>query len=323
MCTSKPRHESTAMNLQQLRIIRETVRAKFNVTEAANTIYASQSGLSKQIRDLEEELGVAIFRRRGKRLLGLTELGEEVVRIADRVLLEADNIKQAASQFAVADRGQIEVATTHTQARYVLPEVVMKFKQLFPGVRLVLHQESPRDIAQLLLSGSADIGIATDTLANIRDLVSFPYYSWSHIVIAPVGHALDGKERVTLEEIAAHPIITYDQGVTGRSRIDEAFDAENLIPQITMTALDADVIKAYVALGLGIGVIAPMAFDAKRDTGLRQVSIEEVFAPSKTSIALRRGRLHRGFVYRFIELCAPTITEKVIREADAIFADED
>jgi LysR family cys regulon transcriptional activator len=310
------------MNLQQLRIIRETVRANFNVTEAANTIFASQSGLSKQIRDLEEELGVAIFRRRGKRLLGLTELGEEVIRIADRVLLEADNIKQAASQFAVSDRGKLEIATTHTQARYALPGIILKFKAQFPGVRLVLHQESPRDIAQLLRAGSADIAIATDAFRETRDFVSFPFYSWSHIVIVPAGHPLDGKKGVTLEEIAGYPIITYDTGVTGRTRIDEAFDAQNLSPQISMTALDADVIKAYVALGLGIGIIAPMAFDARRDTELRQVVIQEAFAPSTTSIALRRGRLHRGFVYRFIELCSPSLTEKVIREADAAIAED-
>lgn len=311
------------MNLQQLRIIRETVRAKFNVTEAANAIYASQSGLSKQIRDLEEELGVAIFRRRGKRLLGLTELGEEVIRIADRVLLEADNIKQAASQFAVSDRGLLEIATTHTQARYVLPDVVMKFKTQYPGVRLVLHQESPRDIGQLLLSGSADLAVATDAFGEIRDLVSFPFYTWQHIVIVPAGHPLDGKENVTLEDVAAYPIITYDTGVTGRPRIDEAFDAQNLSPQITMTALDADVIKAYVALGLGVGIIAPMAFEAKRDGDLRKVDCRDAFAPSTTSIALRRGRLHRGFVYRFLELCTPTITEKIIREADAATDDDD
>ena len=305
------------MNLQQLRIIRETVRARFNVTEAANAIYASQSGVSKQIRDLEEELGVALFRRRGKRLLGLTELGEQVVKIADRVLLEAENIKQAASQFAVSDRGLLEIATTHTQARYVLPDVIVKFKQQYPGVRLVLHQSSPRDIGTLLKSGSADLAIATDAFTDERDLVSFPFYSWQHIVVVPAGHPLDGRENVTLEELANYPIVTYDTGLTGRPRIDEAFDAQNLSPDVTMTALDADVIKAYVALGLGVGIIAPMSFDAKRDAGLRLVNLKEPFAPSTTSIALRRGRLHRGYVYRFIELCTPTITEKLIRDTEA------
>lgn len=311
------------MNLQQLRIVRETVRAKFNVTEAANTIFASQSGLSKQIRDLEEELGVAIFHRRGKRLLGLTELGEEVVRIADKVLLEADNIRQAASQFAVSDRGVLEIATTHTQARYVLPSVIVAFKERYPEVRLVLHQESPRDLGQLLLAGSADIAIATDAFEDARGIVSFPYHTWQHIVIAPANHPLVGKADVTLEDIAAYPIITYDTGVTGRSRIDEAFDAQNLIPQISMTALDADVIKAYVALGLGIGIIAPLAFDDSRDAELRRIHLRDAFEPSTTNIALRRGRLHRGYVYRFIEMCSASLTEKIIREADAANDDEE
>lgn len=311
------------MNLQQLRIIRETVRANFNVTEAANTIFASQSGLSKQIRDLEEELGVAIFKRRGKRLLGLTELGEEVVRIAERVLLEADNIRQAASQFAISDRGVLEIATTHTQARYVLPDVIVRFKAQYPGVRLVLHQASPREIAAMLNAGAADIAIATEALGDSRTLVTFPYYSWQHIVIVPAGHPLDRPEPVSLEEIAAYPIVTYDTGVTGRQRIDEAFDARNLDLQISMTTLDADVIKTYVALGLGVGIIAPMAFDAERETNLRRVAIEDAFAANTTSIALRRGRLHRGFVYRFIELLSPSLTEKVVREADVASEEDD
>jgi LysR family cys regulon transcriptional activator len=312
------------MNLQQLRIIRETVRANFNVTEAANAMFASQSGVSKQIRDLEEELGVALFRRRGKRLLGLTELGEQVVQIADRVLLEADNIKQAASQFAVSDRGLLEIATTHTQARYVLPPVIVEFKRQFPGVRLVLRQANPRDIATLVRSGASDLGIATDPFANERDILSFPYFTWQHIVVVPPGHPLDGKEGVTLEEIATYPIVTYETGVTGRPRIDEAFDAQNLSPEITMTALDADVIKAYVALGLGVGIIAPMAFDETRDTDVHKVKLRDEFAPSTTYIAVRRGRLHRGFVYRFIEMCTPEVTEKIIREAEsADVGDED
>lgn len=312
------------MNLQQLRIIRETVRANFNVTEAANAIFASQSGVSKQIRDLEEELGVALFRRRGKRLLGLTELGEQVVQIADRVLLEADNIKQAASQFAVSDRGLLEIATTHTQARYVLPPVIVEFKRQFPGVRLVLRQANPRDIATLVRSGASDLGIATDPFANERDILSFPYFTWQHIVVVPPGHPLDGKEGVTLEEIATYPIVTYETGVTGRPRIDEAFDAQNLSPEITMAALDADVIKAYVALGLGVGIIAPMAFDEPRDTDVHKVKLRDEFAPSTTYIAVRRGRLHRGFVYRFIEMCTPEVTEKIIREAEsADVGDED
>ena len=311
------------MNLHQLRIIRETVRSNFNVTDAANAIFASQSGVSKHIRDLEEELGVPLFHRRGKRLLGLTELGEQVVQIADRVLLEADNIKRAASQFASSDTGVLDVATTHTQARYVLPPVILQFTKEFPGVRLVLHQANPQDIAFMLKSGATDLGIATDAFASNKEIVAFPYYTWQHIVVVPPGHPLDGREQVTLEEIAAFPIVTYDTGVTGRTRIDEAFHARDLHPQVTMGALDADVIKAYVALGLGVGIIAPMAFDGTRDTNLRQVNCREAFTPSTTFIALRRGRLHRGFLHRFIELCTPTITELRIREAEDVEAGDD
>ncbi|MFA5952674.1 MAG: LysR substrate-binding domain-containing protein [Hyphomicrobium sp.] len=304
------------MNLQQLRILRETIRCNFNVTEVANSIYASQSGVSKQIRDLEMELGALLFLRRGKRLLGLTELGEEVVRIADRLLLEADNIRQAASRFAVSDRGTIQVATTHTQARYALPDVILQFRKLYPDVRLVLQQMGPRAIPSALLSGEADVAIATDVLVNEDEILAFPFYCWKHILIVPAGHALAERNVVSLEEIADHPIVTYDAGVTGRSRIDKAFEAIGIVPDIAMTALDADVIKTYVELGLGIGIIAPMAFDARRDVDLRVVKLKEELAESTTSLAVRRGRLLRGFVYRFIELCAPKITEDIIREAD-------
>ncbi|WP_082073030.1 LysR substrate-binding domain-containing protein [Hyphomicrobium sp. 99] len=310
------------MNFQQLRILRETIRYKFNITDVANAIFASQSGVSKQIRELEEELGSPLFVRRGKRLLGLTDLGANVARIAERVLFEADNIKQAAAQFAIQDQGVLQVATTHTQARYALPDIVVKFKQSFPGVRLDLRQANPKDIASLVLAGDADIGIATDVFGDIDEILTFPFYAWSHIVVAPVGHPLVGRKAVTLNELAQYPIITYETGITGRPRIDEAFENANVIPQITMTALDADVIKAYVASGLGIGFIAPMAYDAARDAGLRVIECAEPIAPSTTSLAIRRGRLQRGYVYRFIELCAPHLTENDIRDAELLTGDE-
>lgn len=305
------------MNLQQLRILRETIRCKFNVTEAANAIYASQSGVSKQIRDLEDELGVSLFQRKGKRLLGLTEIGEQVVKIADRLLLEADNIKQAASQFSVSDRGILEIATTHTQARYALPEIILKFKTLYPNVRLVLRQTNPRDIAAQLADGSADIGIATDVFGEAEDVLSFPYYTWQHVVVAPSDHPLANKDNVSFEDIAEHPVITYETGLTGRPRIDQAFEECNAVPDVVMTALDADIIKTYAQMGLGLGIIAPMAFDPEKETGLKALKLATPFAPSVTSIALRRGRLHRGYVYRFLELCNPSVTERAIRDAEA------
>ncbi|CCB66624.1 LysR substrate-binding domain-containing protein [Hyphomicrobium sp. MC1] len=304
------------MNFQQLRILRETIRYKFNITEVANAIYVSQSGVSKQIRELEEELGSSLFIRRGKRLLGLTDLGAQVARIAERVLFEAENIKQAAAQFSTQDKGVLQVATTHTQARYVLPEIIVKFKEKFPDVRLDLRQSNPRDISSLLLASDADIGIATGVFGSNDEIITFPFYSWEHIVIAPAGHPLESKRAVSLYELAQFPLITYESGITGRPHIDEAFEKAGISPNITITALDADVIKAYVEWGLGIGIIAPMAYDENRDHNLRMIDTVKVFSPSMSSIAIRRGRLQRGFVYRFIELCAPQVTEDDIREAD-------
>jgi LysR family cys regulon transcriptional activator len=305
------------MNFQQLRIVRETVRRKFNLTEAAEALLTSQSGVSKHIRDLEEELAIEIFVRRGKRLLGLTEPGREVAAIADRILLEAENMRQVSSHFAGSEEGTLTIATTHTQARYTLPNIVLRFKKDFPGVRLVLHQASPKDIAQLLLEGKADIGIATDTLEEAPGIVTFPYYSWEHIVVVPSGHSLLSSNSLTLDALAEFPIITYDEGLTGRRRIDQAFEDVGVVPDIAMTALDADVIKAYVELGLGIGIIASIAFNPDRDKGLSQLGSQPLFQSNTSSLAIRRGRFLRSYVYRFIEMCSPALNENFVREAEA------
>ena len=303
------------MNFQQLRIIRETVRRKFNLTEVANALYTSQSGVSKHIKDLEDELGVELFVRRGKRLLGLTEPGKELVVIVDRMLLDAKNIKQIAEQFASSDQGELTVATTHTQARYALPQVVVKFKKLFPKVRLILHQASPKEIVTMLLDGSADIGVATEALEENPDVVAFPYYSWDHAVIVPAGHELEHANPLTLEAIAEYPIVTYDHGFTGRPRIDQAFAKAEIVPDIVMTALDADVIKTYVEAGLGIGILASMAYDERRDVGLRLLSAKGLFARCTSWIAVRQGRYLRGYAYRFLELCSADLTEAVVRSS--------
>ena len=311
------------MNFQQLRIVRETVRRNFNLTEAAEALLTSQSGVSKHIRDLEEELGVEIFQRRGKRLLGLTEPGREVAAIADRILLDAENMRQVSSQFARSDEGTLTIATTHTQARYTLPSVILRFKKEFPNVRLVLHQASPKDIAQLLLEGKADVGIATDTLEENVGIVPFPYYSWEHVVVAQKGHPLLSSTDLSLEAIAEYPIITYDEGLTGRQRIDEAFEDAGIVPDIAMSALDADVIKAYVELGLGIGIIASIAFDTQRDTGLSLLAGRSLFKSNTSSLAIRRGRFLRSYVYTFMEMCSPSLTESVVREAEARSTDSE
>jgi LysR family cys regulon transcriptional activator len=303
------------VNFQQLRIIRETVRRNFNLTEVANALYMSQSGVSKHIKDLEDELGIELFVRRGTRLLGMTEPGQELVVIVERMLLDAKNIKRLAEQFSKSDQGELIVATTHTQARYALPPVIAKFKKAFPKVRLVLHQSSPKEIATMLLDGQADIGVATEALIDTPDIVAFPYYSWHHAVIVPEGHPLEAEKKLTLEILAEYPLITYNEGFTGRGKIDEAFAAAGLAPDIVMSALDADVIKSYVELGLGVGIIASMAFDAERDRGLRLLDATRLFAINTSRIAVRRSSYLRGYAYRFITLCAPELTETVIRSS--------
>lgn len=301
------------MNFQQLRIIRETVRRNFNLTDVANALFTSQSGVSKHIKDLEDELGVELFVRRGKRLLGLTEPGRELVGIVERILLDTQNIKKLGEQFANKDRGQLDVATTHTQARYALPQVVAKFRNEFPNVHLVLHQGSPAEITRMLADGTADIGIATESLQDSPELVSFPYYSWHHGVVVRAGHALEGEENLTLDALAEWPLITYSEGFTGRSKIDRSFADAGIAPDIVLSALDADVIKAYVELGLGVGIVASMAFDPGRDPELRLIDADHLFEVNISRIAVRRGTYLRGYAYRFIEYCSSALTEQVVR----------
>jgi LysR family cys regulon transcriptional activator len=301
------------MNFQQLRIIHETIRQNYNLTDAANALFTSQSGVSKHIKDLEDELGVELFVRKGKRLLGLTDPGKELARIVERILLDAKNVKRLAEQFSKRDQGRLTIATTHTQARYALPSVVAQFKKVFPNVHLVLHQSSPDEIVSMLLDGIADIGIATEALESVTELASFPYYSWHHAVIVPPGHPLESVYPLTLESIAEFPIITYHEGFTGRAGIDETFAKAGLILDIAMSALDADVIKTYVELGLGVGLVASMAFNRERDIRLNLLDSSHLFQKNTTNISIRRGHYLRGYAYRFIELCLPSLTEVAIR----------
>ncbi|MBD5801628.1 HTH-type transcriptional regulator cbl [Azoarcus sp. Aa7] len=303
------------MNFQQLRIIRETVRRNFNLTEVANALFTSQSGVSKHIKDLEDELGVELFVRKGKRLLGLTDPGRELVVMVERMLLDAGNIKRLAEQYSNRDEGRLTVVTTHTQARYALPKVVTEFKKAYPRVLLKLHQGSPEEIVSMLLDGQADIGIATEAIADVAELASFPYYSWHHSVIVPAGHPLDSAAPLTLEAIAEYPLITYHEGFTGRSIIDRAFATAGLSPDFAMSAMDADVIKTYVELGLGVGIVASMAFQPGREGELRQLDSSHLFPANTTRIAVRRGHYLRGFAYRFIEMCSPMLTEATVRSS--------
>lgn len=302
------------MNFQQLRIIRETVRRNFNLTEVAGALYTSQSGVSKHIRDLEGELGVELFIRRGKRLLGLTEPGKELAVIVDRMLVDASNIKKLSQQYADQDEGKLTIATTHTQARYALTGVVQEFVKAFPKVHLALNQGSPPEIADMLLSGQAEIGIATETLASIPQLATFPYYTWHHGVVVPKGHELERESPLTLEALAEHPIITYHDGFTGRGNIDKAFHDAGLSPDVVMSAMDTDVLKTYVSLGLGVGIIASVAFDAKRDTSLQLLPADKLFPANTTWIAVRRGSYLRRYALRFIELCSPKLTAATVQK---------
>ncbi|HZX28128.1 MAG TPA: CysB family HTH-type transcriptional regulator [Telluria sp.] len=303
------------MNFQQLRSVREAARRNFNLTDVAAALFTSQPGVSRQIRELEDELGVVIFERNGKRLTGLTEPGKGILRIIERLLIEAENLQTASVEFAAQDSGTLTVAVTHTQARYAVPRVVQSFRARFPNVHIHLQQSAPEQIAQSVLAGKADIGIATEGISAFPDLVSFPCYRWSHLIVVPDEHPLLALPTISLADLARHPLITYDVGFTGRGHLDQAFAEAGLQPDIVLTAMDSDVIKQYVALGLGVGIVASMAFDHGRDKGLRAVEASHLFAQNTTRLAVRRGAYLRRYAYDFIEEFAPALKRAEIERA--------
>lgn len=305
-----------AVKLQQLRYLREIARTGFSVSEAAKALHTSQPGVSKQIQLLEEELGVRVFERHGKRIIDLTAPGRQVLTIAERLLAESENLKRVGEEFGSEASGRFTIATTHTQARYVLPAAIKRFMERYPSVQLTLHQGNPTQVAKQAVSGEADLAIATEAFEQFEDeLVLLPCYQWNRCVVVPPGHALLAEQPLTLEAIARFPIITYDYAFTGRSHIDKAFTLRGLTPNIALTAIDADVIKTYVELGLGIGVIASMAFDPKRDTNLRAIDVSHLFESSTTRIGLRRGTYLRRYVFDFIELFAPHLKRETVEAA--------
>lgn len=303
------------MNLHQMRFVREAVRQNFNLTEAAKALHTSQPGVSKAIIELEEELGIDIFTRHGKRIRGLTEPGRAVLKSVELIMQEIDGLKRIGQEFASQDSGSITIATTHTQARYSLPKVVQAFTQKYPKVRLSLLQGNPKQIAEMVLKDQADLAIATEAISVIDGMVSLPCYQWEHVVVVPEEHPLLRSKAITLEEIAAYPLITYDAAFAGRNKIDHAFSLRNLKPDILLEAIDADVIKTYVELGLGVGIIAGMAFDAERDKGLRAIEVRHLFGSNVSRVALKQGAYLRSYVYTFIELLAPSLTRKLIEQA--------
>lgn len=296
--------------------MREAIRNDLNLTEASQILNTSQSGVSKQIRELEIELGIEIFVRKGKRLTGLTRAGEGAAKLIDRVLAEAENLKKLASEFSGEDRGRLVIATTHNQARYALPDVVMAFAAEFPNVQLELRQVTPKQAAGSVLRGDADLAIATEALDQFADLLTFPCFSWRHTVIAPRGHALATLDNPTLASIAAFPIITYSPEFSGRGQIDAAFRNNNLEPDIRLAAMDADIIKLYVRRGMGIGILSELAIEPGGDDGLVVVKQPTpLFEPSVTKVAFQRGALLHAYAYRFVEILAPHLRAADLRNA--------
>ena len=306
------------MKLQQLKYIWEVARHDLNVSATAESLFTSQPGISKQIRMLEDELGIQIFRRSGKHLTELTPAGKAIVSVAGEILDKVNNVKQIAQQFADSNKGSLSIATTHTQARYVLPPIIAAFTEKYPAVTLNMHQGTPVQISELAANGTVDFAIATEALELFSNLLMMPCYRWNRSVIVPKDHPLVKVKKLTLEHIAEYPLVTYVFGFTGRSQLDKAFDETGLKPRVVFTATDADVIKTYVKLGLGVGIIASMAYNRSSDDGLVAIDCSHLFEPSTTRIGFRKGTFLRGYMYEFIQLFAPHLTQQLVDKAIAL-----
>ena len=304
------------MNLHQFRFVQEAVRRNLNLTETAKALFTSQPGISKAILELEEELGVDIFARHGKRLKRVTEPGQLVLKSIETIMREVANLKRIGEEFSKQDQGTLSIATTHTQARYFLPEPVAKLRLRHPRVQVVLHQGMPEQVARMLLDDVADIGLATEALAAHEDLVSLPCYEWQHVLVVPAGHALATEERPSLDQLAAQPLVLYHPTVTGRTRIDQAFARARLKPQVALEAIDSDVIKTYLRLGLGIGIVTELAMrDPALDTDLVARPLGYLFGTNVTRVAFKRSAYLRQFVLAFAEMLSPRLTPALIERA--------
>jgi LysR family cys regulon transcriptional activator len=303
------------MKIQQLRYLTEIARRGLNVSEAAEALHTSQPGVSKQIRALEDELGVEVFVRHGKRLAALTEPGKTVIAIAERILAEAGNLRRAGEEFANEKLGTLTIAATHTQARYALPKAVAAFKRRYPKVELVIHQGNPTQICEQVAAGEADMGVATEMISLYPELISLPVYQWNRCVVVPPRHPLLGKTPLTLEALVEYPIVTYDFAFANRSLVQKAFESRGLQPHVVLSAQDSDVIKTYVELGLGIGILAKMAFNPKRDSHLRAIDAAHLFESSTTRLGIKRGAYLRRYAYDFIELFAPQLPRSIVEPA--------
>jgi len=303
------------MNLHQFRFVQEAVRRNLNLTEAAKALHTSQPGVSKAIIELEEELGIEIFTRHGKRLKRITEPGQHVLESIAVILREVGNLKRIGEQYSAQDTGTLSIATTHTQARYVLPVPVARLRETYPKVNISLHQGAPDQVARMVIEEAADIGIATESLSNYPELVTLPCYEWEHVLVVPRSHALAKKERLTLDDIAAHPLITYNPSFTGRTRVDKAFAQRQLTPRVVLEAIDSDVIKTYVRLGLGVGIVAEMAVKDDKDPDLVARPLGSLLGRNVARIALKRGAYLRDFVYHFASLLSDRLDKALILRA--------
>jgi len=303
------------MNLHQFRFVQEAVRRNLNLTETARALHTSQPGISKAIIELEEELGVEIFARHGKRLKRVTEPGQHVLKSVDLIMREVGNLRRIGEQYSKQDSGTLSIATTHTQARYVLPQPVAKLREAFPKVNVSMHQGSPDQVAQMLMDEVAEIGIATESLAQYADLITLPCYEWQHMLVLPVAHPLASKTDISLQDLALEPLITYHPSFTGRTKIDLAFAAQHLQPRIALEAIDSDVIKTYVRLGLGVGIVAEMAIkDDGTNSDLIAIPAGHLFGVNVARVAFKRSVYLRNFVYTFAELLSPDLTRSVVEK---------
>jgi LysR family cys regulon transcriptional activator len=304
------------MNLHQFRFVQEAVRRNLNLTETARALHTSQPGVSKAIIELEEELGVEIFARHGKRLKRVTEPGQHVLKSIEMIMREVGNLKRIGEQYSAQDSGTLSIATTHTQARYVLPQPVARLREAFPKVNVSLHQGSPDQVARMLIDEVAEIGIATESLAQYDELVTLPCYEWQHMLVMPADHPLARQKNITLEELAGQALITYHPSFTGRTKIDEAFAAKRLHPRIALEAIDSDVIKTYVRLGLGVGIVAEMALrDDGTNSDLVTLPAGQLFGMNVARVAFKRSAYLRNFVYKFAELVSDKLTRELITKA--------
>ncbi|MEW6346298.1 MAG: CysB family HTH-type transcriptional regulator [Pseudomonadota bacterium] len=303
------------MNLHQFRFVREAVRQNFNLTEAAKALYTSQPGVSKAIIELEDELGVEIFTRHGKRVRSLTEPGRIILASVEKILQEVESLKRVGKDYAAQDQGNLVIAATHTQARYSLPAAIAEFKKRFPKVHLSILQGSPTQVAEMVIHDQADLAIATEAISHYKELVSLPCFQWHHVAVMPADHPLLDRKLLSLDDLTQYPLITYDNAFAGRSKINEAFRLRGLAPDIVLEAIDADVIKTYVELGMGVGIMADIAFNAERDRHLRAIPVGHLFGSNVTRVALKQGAYLRSYVYTLVELLSPSMNRKLIEQA--------